>query len=337
MNTQIKIIMPRCFITFVAGLFLSFSLLAQRDYGFDSISHSTSQKPVVDYYERMDDKSFYQQKRIHSMKGELNDYSEKLHNLQDRFDRIFYGLSNRDSFKTPFDTSNQPQRPIYEPRPYDSATIEEVGSDTLIDNPIQPQSSQNKLAFNVDSPGKFKKDDQVVSTFNPNSVKASTYYLIIRPGFAIPHKIHKTTSAYKRYEPGFSSIISAGLSINQFTIGSGFAYKTHSFHNSSKLRRPHTLLNGRSETFAGFLDLSYSVPLAGRMEGYFGGSLGYYLTQTEDNKDLSKRKSHDVYLSANTGLKFRFSEIFALSLGYRYFHEEETPVHICELGLNFDF
>jgi hypothetical protein len=31
------------------------------------------------------------------------------------------------------------------------------------------------------------------------------------------------------------------------------------------------------------------------------------------------------------------SEVFALSLGYRYFHEDEVPAHIVELGANFTF
>ena len=67
--------------------FLGSFLLAQTNYTSDYTS--IKRKPVVDYYENIDDKSFYQQKRIYGMKGELNNYSEKLHNLQDRFDKIF--------------------------------------------------------------------------------------------------------------------------------------------------------------------------------------------------------------------------------------------------------
>jgi hypothetical protein len=99
------------------SLLLSLSplLFAQ---GFDDREYRplTQRKPIVDYYETVNDKSFYQLKRIHGMKGELNSYSEKLHNLQDRFDKIFYGLSPKGNFQTPFDTTMQPARPVVKPR-----------------------------------------------------------------------------------------------------------------------------------------------------------------------------------------------------------------------------
>ena len=43
------------------------------------------------------------------------------------------------------------------------------------------------------------------------------------------------------------------------------------------------------------------------------------------------------FLPLKLACKFRFSEYFALSLGYRYAHEEEVPTHSAEIGLNFDF
>ena len=70
-----------------------------------------TEKPITDYFESVDDKSFYQQQRIYGMKGEINDYSKRLNNLQNRFDEIFYGLSSKKSFSTPFDLSEEPQRP----------------------------------------------------------------------------------------------------------------------------------------------------------------------------------------------------------------------------------
>ena len=65
----------------------SMDVHAQRENFFEK------EKPVLSYYENLDDKTYFQQRRIHGMKGELNDYSQKLHNLQQRFDQIFYGLS----------------------------------------------------------------------------------------------------------------------------------------------------------------------------------------------------------------------------------------------------
>ncbi|MGY8713930.1 MAG: hypothetical protein ACKVJ1_08610, partial [Verrucomicrobiia bacterium] len=63
----------------------------------------------------------------------------------------------------------------------------------------------------------------------------------------------------------------------------------------------------------------------------------YYLSLVDDKDDLSTRKEHDVFLTGSTGISWRMSELFALSLGYRYFHENEVPAHIAELGANFDF
>ena len=37
------------------------------------------------------------------------------------------------------------------------------------------------------------------------------------------------------------------------------------------------------------------------------------------------------------GLAYSFSDLVALRLGYRYFHEDEVPAHLAELGLGFEF
>ena len=47
-------------------------------------------KSTIDFFDELDDKSFYQQKRIYGMKNELNDYSEKLHNLKEGFLLLLY-------------------------------------------------------------------------------------------------------------------------------------------------------------------------------------------------------------------------------------------------------
>ena len=75
----------------------------------------SSRKSTIDFFDDVDEKSFYQQKRIYGMKNELNNYSEKLYDLKERFDRIFYGLSSDGNFSTPFDLSlihiSEPTRP----------------------------------------------------------------------------------------------------------------------------------------------------------------------------------------------------------------------------------
>ncbi len=321
-------------------LFPACILQAQRSYNSD-YRPVVSTKSVVDYYENMDDKSFYQQKRIHGIKGELNNYSEKLHNLQDRFDKIFYGLSSQGSFKTPFDTSKKPDRPVFERNFEPNVTgVESDKQNThspIINNPVEPLSSQNQLAFNVNSPGSFTKDDQVVSTFNPNARSGLGYYFLLRPGVAFPYKIHKNSQSYKRYDPGFSAVLAGGFKVNGFKIGLGSGYKKNSFHDTSKLYTTSKHLTGACETFSGYLDLGYEFNLVNSIDAYLGLGVGYYLSLIEDNKDLSSRKEHDLFVSGSAGMAWRFSELFALSIGYRYFYENEAPAHLAELGLNFEF
>ncbi len=328
--------LPALFVLILIAF--SSSGLSQGEFNPEYSSES-SRKAVVDYYENIDDKSFYQQKRIYGMKGELNNYSEKLHNLQDRFDKIFYGLSSKGNFQTPFDTSNQPARPVFEPRTESIPAYPAAQPDFIstVGIPVIPQPSEDKLAFNVNSPGSFTKDDKVVSTFNPNNEKGLGYYFLISPGMSFAHKIHKSVHSYKRYDPGFSTTMAGGFKVNNFKIGLGGSYKRHSFHNDSKLNLPTKFLTGSSETFAGYLDLGYSFSISKSFELYTGAGLGYYLSLIEDNRDLSTRKDHDVFLTGNVGISWRMSELFALSLGYRYFHENEVPAHIAELGANFDF
>ena len=94
-------------------------------------------------------------------------------------------------------------------------------------------------------------------------------------------------------------------------------------------------LAGDSETFAGFLDLGYTFPLFSELEANIGAGICYYLSIIDDNRDQSSRKDHDLYLTLSSGLAWRFSEYFSMQLNYRYFHEDEVPAHLIELGLNF--
>ena len=329
-------VLPALFVLILIAF--SSSGLSQGEFNPEYSSES-SRKAVVDYYENIDDKSFYQQKRIYGMKGELNNYSEKLHNLQDRFDKIFYGLSSKGNFQTPFDTSNQPARPVFEPRTESLPTYPAAQPQTspVVDIPREPKPAENQLAFNVDSPGIFTKEDQVISTFNPNNIRGMGYYLVLSPGVAFAHKTHDTAKYHKESGPGLSTTLAGGFEINNFKIGLGGSYKRHSFRDSSYLKSSSKFLPGDSETFAGYLDLGYNLSISNSWEAYFGIGVGYYLSLVDDKDDLSTRKEHDVFLTGSTGISWRMSELFALSLGYRYFHENEVPAHIAELGANFDF
>ena len=206
----------------------------------------SSRKSTIDFFDDVDEKSFYQQKRIYGMKNELNNYSEKLHNLKERFDRIFYGLSSEGRFSTPFDTSSQPQRPVQEPIEPASLSFPPVSTSSgnikennpsidelTIDDEVNVTPPQNQLAFNVESPGEFTQNDMIVSTFDPEYSPAGGYYLILSPGIALPYEKHNSSKSYRKYDPGFSGSLSSGLQAGAFRIGLGGIYKRHTFHHSS--------------------------------------------------------------------------------------------------------
>ena len=307
----------------------------------------SSRKSTIDFFDDVDEKSFYQQKRIYGMKNELNNYSEKLYDLKERFDRIFYGLSSDGNFSTPFDTSNQPHRIIQEPivaktfsvpalpKSFpiiegNSSSLEELSVEEI----IEPEPVENQLAFNVQSPGEFTQNDMVISTFDPEYGSSSDYYLIISPGIAFPFEKHNTSKSFRKYDPGFSASLASGIQTGGFRIGLGGTYKRHTFHKTAKLHSSSQRLTGDSQTFAGYLDIGYTFPLVRNLEGNFGAGLGYYLSMIEDKSDLSSRKDHDLYLSLSSGLAWRYSEYFSLQMNYRYFHEDEVPAHLIELGIN---
>ena len=308
---------------------------------------SVDRKPTIDFFDELDDKTFYQQKRIHGMKNELNNYSQKLHNLKERFDRIFYGLSAEGNFKTPFNTSDEPKRPVpqtptsnsispsYTPKnPVNYSDNNSSLDELKFEEPLELSQPEDQLAFNVDSPGEFTQNDQIVSTFNPKPSPIGGYYLIISPGIAFPYEKHITSKSYRKYDPGFSINTSGGMNISSFKIGLGASYKRHTFHHSAELYNPSRSLSGDSETFAGYLDFGYRLPISTSIDAILGAGIGYYLSIIEDKPDLSSRKDHDVFFTLSSGIAWKYSEYLAASLTYRYLHEYEIPAHILELGLN---
>jgi|MDSW01.1.fsa_nt_gb opacity protein-like surface antigen len=334
-----------------AWVIISFfsSLTGQSQTGRSTPSYAV-EKPVVSYYEDLDDKTFYHQRRIHGMKGELNNYSEKLHKLQARFDQIFYGLTAENSFTTPFDVSNQPARPsrprrsAFESNATNAATSNAyAGPGVQASNTFSsPQTviTSNTLAFNVDSPGQSSSNDRPTSVFSKGSSNGGSIgtYLIVTPGVSFPHKIHKTAQSYRKYDPGFAVSLAGGFKKEGFRFGLGTSYGRNSFHetsyNTDTVSGLKVSLSQESETFTVYLDLGYEFALVGSLEGYLGTGLGYYLSHIED--PLS-RDDRGFYATGSIGLAYNFSEAFALRLGYRYHHEEEVPAHLTELGLDLEF
>ena len=337
------------FLIFASLPFLCFGQSERRE-GYSAIS---SRKPVTDYFDSVGDKSFYQRQRIHGMKKEINNYSERLHTLQSRFDEIFYGLSRSNDFSKPFNTDMPPMRPsdqsLFDDNYSSTPTTPRYdrSSSDLFEPP--PQNSRNQLAFQVDGPIKYSEDGKTKALFNPKAHGRSGLgkYFLLTPGYAIPYKIHRPSSPfpehdrYKRYDPGVSVILSGGLEISDFRIGLGGMFKRNMHHESSYERHPSLLpplhrdyFRKTAETYAGFLDLSYSTNFVGNLGGYFGAGIAYYLPVLEDPR---KRVDHGIFATGNLGLSYNFNEMVALRLGYRYLHEDEVPAHVAELGLDFEF
>lgn len=340
--------------------FLPVFLFAQYGRG-DGNSAISSQKPITDYFENVDDKSFYQSQRIHGMKREINDYSQRLHNLQTRFDEIFYGFSRGGSFQKPFDTELLPTRPeresLYDSKVSISPGLNSTSNRGLVSPGRAPadlfetdeQNPVNQLAFQVEAPGTYTEGGQTKSLFNPKSQASNGMgkYFILTPGYAIPYKIHKPSipisngQKYTRYDPGVSILFAGGFKTNNLQFGIGGLYKKHQHHKSSyefdtSYPGPsyRSYFQHSAETFAGFLDLSYERNLIGNFGGYIGLGLGYYLSIIEDPR---RRLDHGLFATGNLGLVYHFNEMIALRLGYRYLHEEETPAHVAELGLDLEF
>ena len=321
---------------------LAIFLLGSMDVHAQSENFFEKEKPVLSYYENLDDKTYFHQRRIHGMKGELNDYSQKLYNLQQRFDQIFYGLSANHSFKTPFDVSNQPVRPSYGNRFEGNLTSGQsftVPSNDFSRAPrdaeTTPPSNLNQLAFNVDSPGESKNGNQRASSFTPSSSgsRGLGAYLILTPAVAIPFKAHEGVDFKRKYDPGLAVSLAGGVKKDGFRFGLGALYKRNDFDSSSRDKSGNPLTQ-ESETFAAYLDLGYEFALVGALDGYVGLGLGYYRSYLEDPLERTK----DGFLPTGViGLAYNFSDLVALRLGYRYFHEDEVPAHLAELGLGFEF
>ena len=124
-------------------------LLVSSSRGVAQSPSALGARKVQDYFQDVESKSYYQQERIRSMKGEMNEYSERLHGLQEKFHKIFYGKPTDELHQSPFgekDKISYPQRKYRDPVP-----LAEVES--IVRRPSKYSASQketNQLAFTVD-------------------------------------------------------------------------------------------------------------------------------------------------------------------------------------------
>jgi hypothetical protein len=111
--------------------------------------NALSARKVQDYFQDVESKSYYQQERIRSMKGEMNEYSERLHNLQEKFHKIFYGRSTDELHQSPFgdrEKISYPKRKYRDPIPLDE--VESIVRRPTNRSETNPPS--NQLAFTVE-------------------------------------------------------------------------------------------------------------------------------------------------------------------------------------------
>ena len=308
---------------------------------FSSRYDTVKEKPVSDYYSSMNDKSDFQKYKIRNLKGEMNNYSGRLHDLQRRFDEIFYGLSTKGIHRKPFDLSekqvDQNSRRTYW---YDSNL-------TTYDQRLQEARTRPQR---LTLPPRIEKKESVPPVVVPVSEEGSSEipnaemdtseqlyggYLIIHPGVSFPFKVQGNRSpgeSERDYVPGPSLALSTGFDYETFNFGLGFQYKRNSLSHDSYEYGSADSMKGKSQTLAAYFDVGFKTEITQDLDAYFGLGLGYFRTTFQSS---NKESDKGLYGTGALGLEWSLSEAMKFRLGYRYAHEDEVPSHICEAGLNF--
>ena len=345
--------------------------------GFAQSSNGLGARKVQDYFQDVESKSYYQQERIRSMKGEMNEYSERLHSLQDKFQQIFYGRSADELHQSPFGEKEKisyPKRKYREPMP----EVESIVPSTKRASSFQSRS--NQLAFRVDEPKatppeeeqglrgsespsntveEGRKDDLNENKWDEpashESVGGSNFggYLIIRPSVIFPYKkqtSHQNPSKSKHrvYEEGMAITLSAGYKWKSWKLGGGILYRqnkydSESFETVDGVNKKSFADGSKSKSIAGFIEGGYTHSF-NHFFGIYGNiGLGYGVSVVEDFAPAlsagADRARLDPFFLATLGLGATWTPIdnFALSLGYRYLYEDEVPAHAIEVGIEGRF
>ena len=242
--------------------------IAFASLGVAQSPNALSARKVQDYFQDVESKSYYQQERIRSMKGEMNEYSERLHTLQEKFHKIFYGRSTDELHQSPFgdrEKISYPKRKYRDPIP-----LEDVES--IVRRPsnrTETNSPSNQLAFTVEDStpavetpvfeesvdyapepvgqaylfggssntqvSSATGNKQKISNTSPSSSTSSGAYLILRPGITFPHRAKLTiTSPHKekrrKYKTGEMVTLSSGYDWGRFFVGGGFLYRRNQMY-----------------------------------------------------------------------------------------------------------
>jgi hypothetical protein len=300
------------FLVPVLAIQIAFSSL-----GVAKSPNALSARKVQDYFQDVESKSYYQQERIRSMKGEMNEYSERLHSLQEKFHKIFYGRSTDELHQSPF---SDREKISYPKRKYrDPVPLEDVES--IVRRPtnraeVNPPS--NQLAFTVqDSTPSVPQEEPVEDVYAPTqstdfyepvksspsrskeaekvhfSSSASSFggYLILRPGVAIPYKDQTTHNGpaktrHREYKTGMSISLAGGYWWKGWKFGGGVLYRenehdTGSYEISGGNTEPFAG-GSQSSTIAGFLETGYTHSFNPWFGIYGTLSLGYGVSRIED-------------------------------------------------------
>jgi len=331
------------------------------------------ERSAYDYFDRVGDKSFYQQQKIELMKDEMNDYSQRLHTLQEKFNQRFFGVGYEQDYQNPFAPG--------EVRPPSVPKIQEQ-----IEDPAPPSgkyrrslpsysksNDSQKLAFEVNSPAPTNSD--IVPDLPPGTTgidsslssheneildqvptvrkKVSGAYLILRPGVTFPYRGKSShfagnNSKHREYDPGFSLTLSGGYQWKGFSFGGGGLYRKnkhdhkHSYEKAAGVK--YDFISGSaSSTFAGFLELGYDHRFNEWFKFYSNINLGYGVSVVEDYSTdpmvtplgTDRTRVDTTFIgSGGLGVGFHPNEHLAFLLGYRFFYEDEVPAHALEVGIN---
>lgn len=332
--------------TFFLTIFLTVKVFGQ------SVSNqqytTISEKSVTDYYSGMDDKSSVQKYKIKNLKGELNNYSGRLFDLQKRFDQIFYGLSTSGNHRKPFDLSESQKENLSKRKYwYDSNftrfqdrsdLARETTTASFPEKEIPVFQKQVEVESTIPTPPVENKLEAVPVVEASNGFGK---YFILHPGVAFPFKVHNESpepgEARREYVPGVSLNLATGIEGETFNLGLGVQFKRNSLDTASFYNDPilgAESIAGKSHTFAFYLDMGFKAEINQHLKAYFGTGLGYYNTRYNGH-----HKDYDdgLYGTGAIGLEWLLSEAIKFRFGYRYAHEEEVPSHICEAGLNFAY
>ena len=296
-----------------------FFLLWANSVGFAQSPNALGARKVQDYFQDVESKSYYQQERIRSMKGEMNEYSERLHSLQEKFQQIFYGRSTDELHQSPFGEKEKisyPKRKYREPMP-------EVESIVPRTKPAARfQSRSNQLAFQVDqpqpqsppptpevkeqtslseSPNSSFEDELIVNSeepvrdqpvsYEPETGSDSGGYFILRPGVIFPYQKKTThqnsnTIKHREYDVGVAVSLSGGYRWNGWKLGGGMLYRQNK-HDSESFETDGVNVEpfadgSKSMSIAGFIEGGYTHSF-NHLFGIYGTiGLGYGVSVIED-------------------------------------------------------